>query len=125
MHNLFMLSQIDHDALMNIRSFREESDFLRERLASKCPDVKWNVYDSTLGGYDVVNLLRADDYHQLMKAWAFIQSFRGMKTQTVFATRWEEAENVFMGLADSRTLGEAEGACQSRPDPISPASEYR
>lgn len=112
MHSLFMLSQINHEALMNVQSFREESDFLKERLASKCPDVQWNVYDSTLGGHDVINLLRAEDYSQLMKAWSFIQSFPGMKTQVVFATRWQEAESVFMGLSHRVTVGQEEDVCQ-------------
>ncbi|MEX2489085.1 MAG: GYD domain-containing protein [Pseudomonadales bacterium] len=92
MHSLMILSHIDDNALMDIGAFQAEKEFLRERLNGQCPDVQWRIYYSTLGAYDVVNLLNSEDYEQLMKASRFIQNFHGMKTEIVFATRWEELE---------------------------------
>lgn len=93
MNSLVMLSRIDNDALMDFDTFQSERELLRKRLDDQCPDVRWRVYYLTLGEFDVINLLRARDYEQLLKASRFIQSFQGMKTEVVFATRWHEFED--------------------------------
>lgn len=94
MNSLVILSRIENNALMDYEAFKAAKEFLCERLEKQCPDVSWRVYYPTLGEFDVVNLLSSEDYQQLLNASRFIQSFQGMRTDVVFATCWEEFDDI-------------------------------
>ncbi len=77
-------------------AFREPNDFtkLAEAVASKikseCPGVRWKDSFATLGRFDVVDVVGADDPKQIEKAAMIIRAYGHSTTETLVATPWRE-----------------------------------
>ncbi len=77
-------------------AFREPNDFakLAETVASKikseCPGVRWKDSYATLGRFDVVDVVEADDPKDIEKAAMIIRAYGHSTTETLVATPWKE-----------------------------------
>ncbi len=77
-------------------AFREPNDFtkLAEAVASKikseCPGVRWKDSYATLGRFDVVDVVEADDPKDIEKAAMIIRAYGHSTTETLVATPWKE-----------------------------------
>ena len=53
---------------MTLLSLKKIAETVSAKIKSECPDVKWKESYSTMGRYDVVDIIESDDPKQVMKA---------------------------------------------------------
>jgi hypothetical protein len=56
----------------------------------QCPDITWKGSFATLGRFDVVDFVEADDPKQIEKAAMLIRAYGHSITETLVATPWKE-----------------------------------
>jgi len=61
-----------------------------DKIKTECPGVKWKESFATLGRFDVVDIVEADDVKQIEKAAMIIRSQGRSRTETLAATPWKE-----------------------------------
>jgi uncharacterized protein with GYD domain len=77
-------------------AFREPGDFKKLAVAvsttikSECPGVRWKDSYATLGRFDVVDVVEADDSKQIEKAAMIIRAHGHSTTETLVATPWKD-----------------------------------
>ncbi len=77
-------------------AFEDPKDFLKlaERVSSKikkdCPGIRWKVSYATLGRFDVLDIVEAEDPKQLEKAAMIIRGFGHSTTETLVGTPWKD-----------------------------------
>jgi uncharacterized protein with GYD domain len=70
--------------------FKRVSADLSARLKRECPGVHWKTSYGTLGRYDVVDLVEADDAADVHRAAVLINTVAHANTETMMATPWDE-----------------------------------
>ena len=66
------------------------ADAVSARIKSECPGVVWKDRFATLGRFDVVDIVEADDPKQVEKAAMIIGAYGHSTTETLLATPWKE-----------------------------------
>ena len=90
MATYIILSKISHDAVRDPREFKQVAETVVSELKAECPGVTWKDSYATLGRYDVIDIVEADDPKQLEKAGMIIRAYGHSTTETLVATPWEE-----------------------------------
>jgi uncharacterized protein with GYD domain len=85
-----ILSRISPGAFSDPREFRKIAATVSEKIKSECPGVVWKDSYSTLGNFDVVDIVEADDPKQIQKAAMIIRSYGHAATETLPATPWKQ-----------------------------------
>ena len=85
-----ILSQISPQAFSDPFEFKKIAETVSAKIKSECPDVKWKESYSTMGRFDVVDIVESDDPKQVMKAAMIIRSYGNSITETLPATPWDE-----------------------------------
>jgi uncharacterized protein with GYD domain len=76
-------------------AFEDPKDFLKlaERVSSKikkeCPGIRWKDSYATLGRFDVLDIVEAEDPKQIEKAAMIIRGFGHSTTETLVGTPWK------------------------------------
>jgi uncharacterized protein with GYD domain len=60
------------------------------KIKTKCPGVVWKESYSTMGRFDVVDIVEADDPKQLAQAAMIIRAYGHSTTETLTAIPWKE-----------------------------------
>jgi uncharacterized protein with GYD domain len=60
------------------------------KIRKQCPEITWKASFATLGRFDVVDLVEADDPKQIEKAAMIIRAYGHSMTETLVATPWKE-----------------------------------
>jgi len=60
------------------------------KIKSECPGVAWKESFATLGRFDAVDIVEADDAKQVEKAAMIIRAYGHSTTETLVATPWKE-----------------------------------
>lgn len=77
-------------------AFEDPKDFLKlaERVSSKikkeCPGIRWKDSYATLGRFDVLDIVEAEDSNQIEKAAMIIRGFGHSTTETLVGTPWKD-----------------------------------
>lgn len=77
-------------------AFEDPKDFLKlaERVSSKikkdCPGIRWKNSYATLGRFDVMDIVEAEDPKQIEKAAMIIRGFGHSTTETLVGTPWKD-----------------------------------
>ena len=77
-------------------AFRDPSDFTKlakavsAAIKEQCPDLKWKESYATLGRFDVIDVVEADDPKQIERAAMIIRAYGHPTTETLAATPWKE-----------------------------------
>lgn len=90
MATYIILSKISHDAVRDPREFKGVAETVVAKLKTECPGVTWKDSYATLGRYDVIDIVEADDPKQLEKAGMIIRAYGHSTTETLAATPWKE-----------------------------------
>lgn len=90
MATFVILSRISPDAFNTPADFRAIASQVSERIRSECPGVTIKESFSTLGRFDFVDIVEADDPKQVAKASMIIRSVGHSVTETLPATPWAE-----------------------------------
>lgn len=85
-----ILCKVSPDAFSDVAGFKKLATAVSEKLKTQCPGVIWKHSFSTMGQYDVVDIVEADDPEQVSKAAMIIRAYGHSSTETLEATPWKE-----------------------------------
>jgi uncharacterized protein with GYD domain len=90
MASYVILSRFSPEAFTNPKDFRKLADAVSSTIKKECKGVTWKQSFATLGRFDVVDVVEADDPKEIEKAAMIIRSRGHSTTETLFATPWKE-----------------------------------
>ena len=90
MATYIILSRFSPEAIGDPKHFRNLADAVAAKIRQQCPDVTWKGSFATLGRFDVVDFVEADDPKQIEKAAMIIRAYGHSTTETLVATPWKE-----------------------------------
>jgi uncharacterized protein with GYD domain len=90
MATYIILSRVSTEALQKPGNLKELAGKVSAKIKSECPAVTWKDSYSTLGRFDVVDIIESDDPKQVEKAAMIIRAYGHSMTETLVATPWDE-----------------------------------
>jgi len=85
-----ILSRFSPEAFEDPKKFRNLAAAVSAKIKSQCPDITWKGSFATLGRFDVVDFVEAEDPKQIEKTAMIIRSYGHSTTETLLATPWKE-----------------------------------
>jgi uncharacterized protein with GYD domain len=90
MATYIILSKISPQAFSDPFEFKKIAERVASKIKTKCPGVVWKESYSTMGRFDVVDIVEADDPKQLAQAAMIIRAYGHSTTETLTAIPWKE-----------------------------------
>jgi uncharacterized protein with GYD domain len=85
-----ILSRFSPEAFEDPKNFRDLASAVSAKIKKQCPDITWKGSFATLGRFDVVDFVEAEDPKQIEKAAMIIRAYGHSMTETLVATPWKE-----------------------------------
>jgi len=85
-----ILSRFSPEAFRDPKDFKKLADAVSTKIKSEYPGVRWKDSYATLGRFDVVDIVEADDPKQIEKVAMTIRAYGHSTTETLTATPWKE-----------------------------------
>ena len=85
-----ILSQISPQAFSKPAHFRHLAEKVSEEAKKQCPGVRWKASYATMGRFDVVDVVEADDPGEVELAAMIIRAYGHAVTETMPATPWHD-----------------------------------
>ncbi|HYL16968.1 MAG TPA: GYD domain-containing protein [Terriglobales bacterium] len=90
MTTYIILSRFSPEAFKDPKDFRTLAADVSTKIKKQCPDITWKGSFATLGRFDVVDFVEAEDPKQIEKAAMLIRAYGHSITETLVATPWKE-----------------------------------
>jgi uncharacterized protein with GYD domain len=90
MATYIILSRFSPEAFRDPKEFKKIASAVTARIKSECPGVLWKSSFATLGRFDVIDVVEANDLKQVEKAAMIIRAYGHSTTETLIATPWDE-----------------------------------
>ena len=90
MNTYIILSRFSPQAFDDPRHFLEMAEQVSKKIKTECPNVRWRDSYATLGRFDVVDVVEADDPHDIEKVAMIIRAYGHSSTETLMATPWKD-----------------------------------
>lgn len=90
MQTYIILTKFAPGAFKATAAFKKTSADLADKLKRECPGVHWKASFATLGRYDVVDIVEADEPEEVHRAAILINTEAHASTETMLATPWRE-----------------------------------
>jgi len=90
MASYVILSRLSPEGFRDPKDFKKLAEAVSAKIKSDCPGVRWKDSYATMGRFDVVDIVEADDPKQVEKAAMVIRAYRHSSTETLPATPWKE-----------------------------------
>jgi len=90
MATYIILSQISPQAFSDPFEFKKIAEKVAAKIKSKCPAVVWKQSYSTMGRFDVVDIVESNDPKQIAQAAMIIRAYGHSTTETLSAIPWPE-----------------------------------
>jgi uncharacterized protein with GYD domain len=90
MSTYIILSRVSAEAFRDYKDFKKLADAVTAKIISDCPGVVWKESYATMGRFDLVDIVEADDPKQVEKAAMIIRAYGHSTTETLPATPWKE-----------------------------------
>ncbi len=90
MTTYIILSRISPEGFATVKQFKELSESVLNRIQNECPGVRWKQSFATLGRFDIVDIVEAEDPKELEKATMIMRAYGNLSTETLVATPWKE-----------------------------------
>ena len=90
MATYIILSRFSPDAFRDPKDFKKLANDVSRKIKKECPKVHWKASYATLGRFDVLDVVEADDPKQLEKVAMIIRAYGHSTTETLPATPWDE-----------------------------------
>jgi len=90
MPTFVILSRFSPTAFKDPKEFLAIAKSVSEKIKKECPGVTWKASYATLGRFDVVDIVKADDVKEVEKAAMIIRAYGHSTTETLVATPWKE-----------------------------------
>lgn len=85
-----ILSRFSPEAFEDPQDFRRLANKVTATIRERCPGVKWRESWATLGRFDVVDIVEAEDPAEVERAAMIIRGYGHSTTETLRATPWKE-----------------------------------
>jgi uncharacterized protein with GYD domain len=85
-----ILSRFSPEAIEDPKNLKNFAAAVTAKIRQQCPDVTWKGSFATLGRFDVVDFVEAEDPKQIEKAAMIIRAYGHSTTETLLATPWKE-----------------------------------
>jgi uncharacterized protein with GYD domain len=85
-----ILSRLSPDAFENPKDFKKIADTVAAKIRKECKGVVWKQSFATLGRFDVVDIVEADDPTEVERAALSIRGYGHASTETLAATPWSD-----------------------------------
>ena len=85
-----ILSRFSPEAFRDPKEFKKLAEAVSSKIKSECSGVRWKESFATLGRFDVVDIVEANDPKQIEKAAMIIRAYGHSTTETLVATPWKE-----------------------------------
>ncbi len=89
-----ILSRFSPEAFGDPKEFKKLAEDVSSKIKKDCPGVTWKESFATLGRFDVVDVVEAQDTKEIEKAAMIIRAYGHSTTETLIATPWKE----FLGM---------------------------
>lgn len=89
-----ILSRFSPGAFGDPREFKKLAEEVSSKIKKECPGVTWKESFATLGRFDMVDVVEAQDPKEIEKAAMIIRAYGHSTTETLIATPWKE----FLGM---------------------------
>ena len=90
MTTYIILSRFSPEAFEDPKNFKDLAAAVSAKVKKQCPDITWKGSFATLGRFDVVDFVEAEDPKQIAKAAMIIRAYGHSMTETLVATPWKE-----------------------------------
>ena len=90
MATYIILSRISPQAFSNPGEFIKLAANVSEKIKKECPGVTWKNSYSTMGRFDVIDIVEADDPKEIEKLALIIRAYGRSTTETLLATPWKD-----------------------------------
>lgn len=90
MATYIILSRFSPEAFRDPKEFRVLAATVSKKIKEDCPNIKWKESFATLGRFDVVDIVEADNPADMEKAAMIIRGFGHSTTETLQGTPWKE-----------------------------------
>lgn len=85
-----ILSRFSPEAFREPKEFKKLADAVSSQIKKQCPGVAWKQSFATLGRFDVIDIVEANDPKQIEKAAMIIRAYGHSTTETLVATPWKD-----------------------------------
>ena len=85
-----ILSQISPQAFSDTHEFKKIAETVAAKIKAECPGVNWKQSFSTMGRFDVIDIVEAEDPQEIAKAAMIIRAYGHSVTETLPAFPWQE-----------------------------------
>jgi uncharacterized protein with GYD domain len=90
MSTYIILSRVSTEAFREPKDFKKAADTVTAKIKSECPGVVWKNSYATMGRFDFVDIVEADDPKMVEKATMIIHAYGHSTTETSPATPWND-----------------------------------
>jgi uncharacterized protein with GYD domain len=90
MNTYIILSRFSPQAFDDPKHFLEMAEQVSKKIKNECPNVRWRDSYATLGRFDVVDVVEADDPHDIEKVAMIIRAYGHSTTETMPGTPWKD-----------------------------------
>lgn len=90
MATYIILSRFSPEAFSDPRDFKKLAAAVSKKIKKECPAVVWKESFATMGRFDVIDIVEAEDPVQIERAAMLIQAYGHSTTETLAATPWED-----------------------------------
>jgi uncharacterized protein with GYD domain len=94
MTTYIILCRVSPQAFSKPEEFKQLAAKVSEKLKSDCPGVTWKHSFATMGRFDIIDIVEADDPKQVEKAAMIIRAYGHSSTEILLATPWKEFLNI-------------------------------
>ncbi len=85
-----ILSRFSPEAFREPKEFKKLADAVSSQIKKQCPGVEWKQSFATLGRFDVIDIVEANEPKQIEKAAMIIRAYGHSTTETLVATPWKD-----------------------------------
>jgi uncharacterized protein with GYD domain len=90
MATYIILSRFSPEAFEDPKDFLKLAEKVSSKIKKDCPGIRWKDSYATLGRFDVLDIVEADDPKQIEKAAMIIRGFGHSTTETLVGTPWKD-----------------------------------
>ena len=85
-----ILSKLSPTAFNELGEFKEIAATVSAKIKAECPGVAWKHSYATMGRFDVVDVVEAEDPLEVERAAMIIRAHGNASTETLPATPWHQ-----------------------------------
>jgi uncharacterized protein with GYD domain len=93
MPTYIILSRISPQAFSDPYEFKKIAENVAAKIKSQCPGVVWVKSYSTMGQFDAIDIVEAENVEQVAKAAMIIRAYGHSTTETLPAIPWNDFLN--------------------------------